>query len=67
MLEAVSLTLGQVLVAPEAQIETVYFPIRSVISTVTQMHEGDSVEVGLTGTKEWDHYRWSSVAELLRI
>ncbi|MEA2720765.1 MAG: hypothetical protein QOJ39_2629 [Candidatus Eremiobacteraeota bacterium] len=43
------LTKGQVLGRTRMPVEAVYFPIRSIISTITQMADGDAVEVGIAG------------------
>lgn len=40
---------GHVLAQPGMPIDTVYFPVRSVISTLTRMMDGGAVEVGLAG------------------
>lgn len=40
---------GEVLASPHVPVEAVYFPLRSVISTVTQMDGGEAIEVGLAG------------------
>lgn len=44
-----TLNKGQVLGEPGVPFETVYFPVRSVISTLTRMHDGTAVEVGFAG------------------
>jgi hypothetical protein len=44
-----TLSKGQVLAEPGIPANTVYFPVHSMISTVTQTLEGNAVEVGLTG------------------
>ncbi len=44
-----TLRRGQVLGEPGIRIEAVYFPIRSVVSTLTRMLDGGAVEVGLAG------------------
>jgi CRP-like cAMP-binding protein len=49
MLTLRTLPKRQVLAAPGTAVSDVCFPIRSVISTVTQMLEGETVEVGLSG------------------
>ena len=43
------LTKGQVLGRARVPVEAVYFPIRSIISTITQMADGEAVEVGIAG------------------
>lgn len=48
-LEPTSLARGRVLAEPGAQIDEIYFAVRSVISTVTRMSDGSAVEVGLAG------------------
>jgi CRP-like cAMP-binding protein len=40
---------GQVLAEPGVQIDEIFFPVRSVISTVTRMLDGGAIEVGLAG------------------
>lgn len=49
MLARTSLPKGLVLAEPGVPIEQIYFPVRSVISTVTRMADGNAVEVGLAG------------------
>lgn len=48
-LEPVSLSLGEILFEPPDRIRNVYFPTSSIISFLTELPNGDSVEVGLTG------------------
>ena len=48
-LEVVALVKGTVLAAPGADVTHVYFPLDSVISTVTLMSDGNGVEVGFAG------------------
>jgi CRP-like cAMP-binding protein len=48
-LTPVSLSLGETLYEMEGSIKHVYFPGSSVVSLVTHMDEGTSVEVGLIG------------------
>jgi CRP-like cAMP-binding protein len=48
-LQRIELHIGRVLAKPGVNIENVFFPTTGVISTVTQMVEGDAVEVGLSG------------------
>lgn len=50
-LETVSLTLKQVLHAPNQAIEDVYFPINAVVSLIIIMEDGSSVEVGTVGNE----------------
>ncbi|WP_413160511.1 Crp/Fnr family transcriptional regulator [Capilliphycus salinus ALCB114379] len=45
----VSLSLGQILHEPQEKIETVYFPTHSMISLVSIMEDGSTVEVGIVG------------------
>jgi CRP-like cAMP-binding protein len=40
---------GQILGRARGNVDDVYFPVRSVISTVSQMQDGSAVEVGLAG------------------
>lgn len=48
-LRPVSLPLGQILFEPPGHIEDVYFPTTCIISFLTELPSGDSVEVGLAG------------------
>jgi CRP-like cAMP-binding protein len=48
-LERKRLAKGQVLSRSRGSVEDVYFPVRSVISTISQMSDGQAVEVGLAG------------------
>ncbi|OUL36517.1 Crp/Fnr family transcriptional regulator [Nostoc sp. T09] len=48
-LEIVSLSLGQVLILPNEPISFVYFPINSLLSAVTVMEDGSTVEAGCIG------------------
>jgi CRP-like cAMP-binding protein len=50
-LTPVSLSLGETLYEMEGSIRHVYFPDCSVVSLVTHMEEGTSVEVGLIGSE----------------
>jgi len=50
-LTPVSLSLGETLYEMEGSIRHVYFPSSSVVSLVTHMEEGTSVEVGLIGVE----------------
>lgn len=50
-LTSVSMGLGETLYEMEDSIKHVYFPNRSVVSLVTHMEEGTSVEVGLIGSE----------------
>ncbi|MDY7021015.1 MAG: Crp/Fnr family transcriptional regulator [Cyanobacteriota bacterium] len=45
----VSLSLGQILSEPQDRVEVVYFPTRSMISLVSIMEDGSTVEVGIVG------------------
>ncbi len=49
MLKTSALKRGYVVSEPGAAIQEVFFPIASVISTLTQMKDGAAIEVGLTG------------------
>jgi CRP-like cAMP-binding protein len=49
LLTRTSLQRGQVLSEPGVIVESVWFPIQSVISTLTQMADGRSIEVGFAG------------------
>ncbi len=44
-----SLQHGQVLARPNEPANALYFPLKSVISTISEMTNGDAVEVGLAG------------------
>ncbi len=48
-LERVALRSGDVVAPPNVPIAHVYFPIGSVISTITRMSDGTAVEAALTG------------------
>lgn len=50
-LEKVVLEYQQVLIEPNQEITDIYFPYDSIISTVQEMSDGDSVETGLTGVE----------------
>jgi CRP-like cAMP-binding protein len=50
-LTPVSLSMGETLYEMEGSIRHVYFPDSSVVSLVTHMEEGTSVEVGLIGNE----------------
>jgi CRP-like cAMP-binding protein len=49
LLTRVALPRHRVLAEPGVEFEHVFFPIRSIISTVTRMSDGSSVEVGIAG------------------
>ena len=48
-LEPVSLSLGEILFEPPDRIRNIYFPTSAIISFLTELPDGDSVEVGLVG------------------
>ncbi|MBD6619757.1 Crp/Fnr family transcriptional regulator [Komarekiella sp. 'clone 1'] len=48
-LEIVSLSLGQVIIEPNEPILYVYFPVNSLLSMVTVMEDGSTVESGCIG------------------
>ncbi len=48
-LEQVSLSHGQVIISPDEPIEFVYFPLNSLLSLVTVMEDGSTVESGSIG------------------
>lgn len=48
-LKPVELALGDILFEPPDVIRSVYFPTSSIISFLTELPDGDSVEVGLVG------------------
>lgn len=50
-LEPVSLSLGEILFEPPDRIRSVYFPTSCIISFLTELPGGDSVEVGLVGSE----------------
>ena len=45
-LERISLSQGEVIYEPDTGIEYVYFPERAVFSMLSEMENGDTVEVG---------------------
>ena len=49
LLSKVSLKKGRVLAHPDTLVEEVFFPVNSLISTLTTMAGGSAVEVGLAG------------------
>lgn len=51
MLTCKQVAKGQILASPHVPVEAVYFPLRSVISTITQMDGGEAIEVGLAGAE----------------
>jgi CRP-like cAMP-binding protein len=48
-LSRVRLTTGEVLVQADQSADEVYFPVDSLISTITRMADGTAIEVGATG------------------
>lgn len=48
-LEEVSLSYGQVIILPDEPIEFVYFPLNSLLSLVTVMEDGSTVEASSIG------------------
>lgn len=48
-LKPVELSLGEILFEPPDIIRSLYFPTSSIISFLTELPDGDSVEVGLVG------------------
>lgn len=50
-LDFVSLSIGQILSQPGEPVEYVYFPLQSIISLVSTMEDGATVEVGLVGNE----------------
>jgi CRP-like cAMP-binding protein len=50
-LKTVSFSFGQVLIEPEEPITQVYFPHKAVVSLVTTMENGSSVEVGMVSNE----------------
>lgn len=48
-LESVTLALGEILFEPPDIIRSVYFPTSALVSFLTELSDGDSVEVGLVG------------------
>jgi len=48
-LKKVVLDFQQVLIEPNEEITDIYFPYNAITSTLQEMHNGDSVETGLTG------------------
>jgi CRP-like cAMP-binding protein len=49
LLEPVQLELGKHLIEPDEPIRHIYFPIDLVTSTLQDLHDGSSVEIGLMG------------------
>lgn len=47
--ESVQLSLGEILIEANRQAESLYFPIKGVISLVSAMQNGSTTEVGLIG------------------
>jgi len=50
-LEEVVLDFRQVLIEPNKEITTVYFPYDAITSTIQEMFDGDAVETGLMGVE----------------
>ena len=48
-LKEVTLTIGQVLVEPDDEIHTLYFPSSACISVVAQMRDGKTLEIATVG------------------
>lgn len=48
-LETIPLNHGQILYETDGHIKDVYFPVNSMISLVSEMSDGTSIEVGITG------------------
>ena len=48
-LEPIQMPQGQILYRTDQRIEHVYFPLKSMVSLVSQMSDGSSIEVGVTG------------------
>lgn len=48
-MKTVPLSLSQILFRPDERIEHVYFPTRSIISLLTELEDGNGMEVGLVG------------------
>ena len=46
-----SLSLGEILFEPPDPIRNAYFPTSSIISSLAELPDGDSVEVGMTGNE----------------
>ena len=46
---AVSFQLGEILFQPGDQIEQIYFPTNSIVSLLTDLEDGNGLEVGLVG------------------
>ncbi|MDM9380668.1 cyclic nucleotide-binding domain-containing protein [Chlorogloeopsis sp. ULAP01] len=51
-LKLISLHQGEVLHIPGETIQTLYFPIDSLISITITMSDGSTVEIGLVGNRE---------------
>ena len=48
-LESIPLKLSEVLFAPDERIEYVYFPVDCIVSLLTNLEDGEGMEVGLVG------------------
>lgn len=48
-LEPVELCLGQILYEAGSKIDYVYFPLNSMVSLISQLSDGSSVEIGVAG------------------
>jgi CRP-like cAMP-binding protein len=48
-LEPLTLNLGDILFQPDERLQHVYFPLNSIISLLTELSDGNGIEVGLVG------------------
>lgn len=48
-LEPVKLSLNEVLLEPHQKVESLYFPIRGIVSLISVMQDGSTTEIGLIG------------------
>jgi CRP-like cAMP-binding protein len=48
-LEPVTLNLSEILFQPDERLQHVYFPLNSIVSLLTELSDGNGIEVGLVG------------------
>ena len=72
-LHNVVLEFQQVLIEPEKEITSIYFPYDAITSTIQEMSDGDSVETGLiglegfVGVQLWLHSRTTTTRTLVQV
>lgn len=49
LLEPVELSAGQVLLSSDKELEFVYFPLKGIVSLISEMSNGATTEIGLVG------------------